>query len=184
MNYLLLVNKKNPVPEGFYPGLSKADGKYCEEKCAKAYLQMKAAAMRHGLKIKLLSGYRSAAYQKILFLREVNKLKSIGLSDEEAYFKANESVALPGFSEHNTGLGLDIVREDDDDVYEEFEKTEEFLWLIKNCADFGFILRYPEGKTEITGYIYEPWHFRYVDEYAVKIKNSGKTLEEYLTYRK
>ena len=84
-------------------------------------------------------------------------------------------------SEHGLGLAADIVSEDHQVLEEEQEGTPEYQWLLANCADYGFILRYPKDKTDITGVIYEPWHFRYVGKYAAyEIMSRGITLEEYL----
>ena len=175
---LVLVNKQVPF---FSKVNTKAfEGVLCREECGRAYTLMKTAALKRGLRLKLISGYRSYEYQRDLFTREVKRLQAEGLSLSAAQEKANESVALPGYSEHHTGLALDIMGEGDDDVGVWFEKTEEFLWLCKNAADFGFILRYPKGKERVTGYTYEPWHYRFVGDEAVKIKASGKVLEEWI----
>jgi D-alanyl-D-alanine carboxypeptidase len=97
------------------------------------------------------------------------------MSHDEAVEAALEIVAIPGTSEHQLGLALDIIAEYDED------STATWVWLKENCARYGFILRYPAGKEEITGYSYEPWHFRYVgEEAAEEIMSRGITLEEYL----
>ena len=95
--------------------------------------------------------------------------------------QTKKSVAVPGTSEHATGLALDITSESNQTLDETQAQTQEQQWLMKNCQNYGFILRYPKDKTDITQYIYEPWHYRYVGEEAAKaIMEKGITLEEYL----
>ncbi|NLZ46781.1 MAG: M15 family metallopeptidase [Clostridiales bacterium] len=184
MDYLILVNKKNPIPKNFCPDLVISDnGKMLEKSTSESFLCMKSAALCNGLKIKLLSGYRSPEYQENLIKNGIIGRISMGMTKEEAEIDTYKNIAPPYCSEHNTGLALDIVTEEDDDVYDEFDKTMEFRWLKENAQRYGFILRYPQNSIEITGYIYEPWHFRYVGkDLARAIEGSDKTLEEYLTY--
>ena len=128
---------------------------------------MQADAKVLNLNIPLVSGYRSYATQEGLYNSYVAK-------DGEAV--ANTYSAKPGFSEHQTGLAFDIGS-----VSRAFEGTAEAKWIEENAHLYGFIVRYPKGKTDITGYIYEPWHVRYLGkEVASKVKQSGLTLEEYL----
>ncbi len=90
-------------------------------------------------------------------------------------------VKRPGYSEHNTGLAVDLGGSGNFKLEQDFENTAAFAWLIENCADYGFILRFPKGKEAITGVIYEPWHYRYVGKEAAKeIMSSNLCLEEYL----
>ena len=106
-----------------------------------------------------------------------------GQGDErsEAYEEASRSVAIPGTSEHQLGLALDILGSGYSSLNEGFADTKAGQWLAENCAKYGFILRYPKGKEDITGIIYEPWHFRYVgNPHALMISDEGLTLEEYL----
>ncbi|MGN1295920.1 MAG: M15 family metallopeptidase [Bacilli bacterium] len=117
---------------------------------------------KQGLRVYLYSGYRSYEKQITIYNEAINK---------------NE-VAYPGCSEHQTGLAVDISTLDDGLSYY-FSKSKEYQWLINNSYKYGFILRYPENKIDITGYVYEPWHYRYVGKDAKKIKNEI-TLEEYL----
>lgn len=184
-DYLILVNKENPLPEGFCPDICQAEnGVFLETEAAKAYIRMKSAAEKDGINLRLLSGYRSISYQQKLLEKGIKERILSGMSPDAAELDAGHNIAPPGSSEHNTGLALDIVRPEDDDVYEEFEETEQFGWLLEKAADFGFILRYPKDAAHITGYVYEPWHYRFVNSFAKEIKNYGKTLEEYLTYYK
>ena len=186
MNYLILVNKTNPVPKDFCPDLVISDnGKILEKNASENFLKMKSNALCNGLKIKLLSGYRSPEYQQKLIDDGIIKRIALGMTKEQALIDVSQNIAPAFCSEHNTGLALDIVTEKDDDVYDEFENTMEFRWLSVNAHEYGFILRYPQDAIEITGYIYEPWHYRYVGkEFAKHIMESGKTLEEYLTFWK
>ena len=104
-----------------------------------------------------------------------------GYSYLDSYDETKKSVAVPGTSEHATGLALDITSESNQTLDETQAQTQEQQWLMKNCQNYGFILRYPKDKTDITQYIYEPWHYRYVGEEAAKaIMEKGITLEEYL----
>ena len=180
-NYLLLVGKGRPVPTGLEPMLVDVFGVELERGAAYMLERMFEKARADGVELKALSGYRTKEYQKEIFDRSVRQRTEQGLSYEQAYEITSKNVAMPGESEHNTGLAVDIVTPQDFDVYEEFENTEQFRWLSANASDYGFILRYPKGKTDITGYVYEPWHYRYVGPYdARRIDNLDVTLEEYL----
>lgn len=183
MDDLILVNKKHPLPKGYCPRLAEAEkGKFLEENAAEAYRKMKISAAAQGINIKLISGHRSENYQRGLIKAQELKFEAAGMDFVRAVRETFRSIAPPRKSEHSTGLAADIVRLQDDDVYESFALTPEYLWLIENAHVFGFILRYPKGGENITGYIFEPWHYRYVGSAAADIRNSGKTLEEYLTY--
>ena len=128
---------------------------------------MQADAKALGLDLSLISGYRSYNTQKELYNKYVKK------DGEEV---ANTYSAKPGHSEHQTGLAFDIGSVD-----RSFANTSEAKWIEENAHLYGFIVRYPNGKTDITGYIYEPWHVRYLGkETAKKVWESGLTLEEYL----
>ena len=119
--------------------------------------------------------------KNLYFDQEKQKWLDKGLSDQEAYDKAKTVVAVPGYSEHNSGLAADIVTPDHQTLDSAFADTDAAKWLFEHAPDYGFILRYPEDKQAITGIIYEPWHYRYVGvENAKTITESGKCLEEYL----
>ncbi len=129
------------------------------------------------------SGYRSVDFQQELFDNKIAEIRAEHpeYTYEEAYIEASTIVAIPGASEHNTGLTVDICAMDFQMLIEEYEETDEAQWLKENCYKYGFILRYPKGKEDITQIIYEPWHFRYVGvEAATEIMMQGITLEEYL----
>lgn len=161
INGILLVNKDYGLPPTFGNG---------DDPTALAMLQqLQRDAQAQGINISnSYSGYRSYQYQTQLYNNYVNQ------HGEEA---ANTFSAKPGFSEHQTGLTFDL--KDFNGQLAEDPITSQ--WIKENCAKYGFILRYPEGKEDITGYIYEPWHLRYIgEEVANQIMNNNTTLEQYL----
>lgn len=181
--YLMLVNNDNPLPLDFVPEtVSLPTEYYCgnltdiDARIAQPFMDMCDAAKNDGVSLRARSPYRSIETQLWLFNNEVTKWKNAGFSEQEAEDKAATVVARPGTSEHASGLAIDINLSD-----ESFEQTEAFAWLQENAADYGFILRYPEDKQDITGIIYESWHYRYVTpEHAKLIKSLGLCLEEYV----
>ena len=121
--------------------------------------------------------------QDRLFTRSVNSYISQGYSKQEAIKKANYARTFSGTSEHNTGLGFDILQQGNFTLSESFENTAQFKWLSEHAEEYGFILRYRKDKTTQTGIMYEPWHFRYVGvEHAKKINELDMCLEEYIAY--
>lgn len=119
--------------------------------------------------------------QITLYNRQVSQWLNRGYSQAEAEAKAATVVARPGTSEHHVGLAADVLGSGYASLEESFENTPAFAWLKAHCAEYGFILRYPKEKEDITGVIYEPWHYRYVGvEAATEIMRRGITLEEYL----
>ena len=181
---LTLVNNNVALPENWQITTKVAEAstqKELAEEAADAYMQMKQAAAVDGVELLLCSGYRTVEYQQNLFDQEKQKWLDQGMSEEEAYDKAKTVVAVPGYSEHNSGLAADIVTPDHQTLDSAFADTDAAKWLFEHTPDYGFILRYPEDKQAITGIIYEPWHYRYVGvENAKIITESGKCLEEYL----
>ena len=159
VNGILIVNKKFAIPQDFKsPDADIASG---------ALKQLQAAALLDGFSIELLSGYRSYNRQKTIYEKKVA---------DRGYDSADRYSARPGHSEHQTGLAFDVGS-----ITYTYGETASGQWLNANCAKYGFIIRYPEGKEEITGYGYEPWHIRYVGlEAATEIMEKGLTLEEYL----
>ena len=134
-----------------------------------------------GYSIVVSSAYRSYAKQSILLQEEIQKNERLGMSPKAAKKDALRTVAPPGFSEHQTGLCVDITAKNFQLLNRAQENTPENKWLQKHCKDYGFVLRYPKGRETITGYSYEPWHFRYVGKKAAKeITRRGITLEEYV----
>ena len=173
---LVVVNKANPIPENYPISLENYNGKKINAAVKDDLDAMIHAAAKDGIKIFIYSGYRTIEEQTRYFNSQTSMYKKQGYGEQDAQAKAAMSVARPRTSEHNTGLAIDFncVRDD-------FYKTKEYAWLIKNAAEYGFILRYAKDKTNKTGVIYEPWHFRYVGkEHAPKIMASGLCLEEYI----
>lgn len=179
--YLRLASAKHPLPEDFSPQVSDINPQYCRDpnfrfdsRAVDSLNAMCAAAAKDGIKLLVISPYRSVQKQSQLFAQEVAKYS--GLSKEEAEAKAAQSVLPPGTSEHNLGLAVDF-----DSLSASYENSANFRWLSRHAADYGFILRYPKNKTQITGVTYEPWHYRYVGvEHARQIKQEGLCLEEYI----
>ena len=156
----LIANKTYSLPKSYGNGLTS--------KMQSAFKTMRAAAKKDGLNIYISSGYRSYSTQKRIYNRYVK---------EDGRKKADTYSARPGHSEHQSGLAADL-----NIIGDEFAGTPEAKWLNANCYKYGFILRYPKGKTDETGYKYEPWHFRYVGvELATKLYNNGDwiTMEDY-----
>lgn len=182
---LTLVNFENPLDESFEPAdMTETDNGYlADSRIADAVKKMIAdARSTEDVRIIALSGYRDYEYQKELFDNKVQRLQQEkGYSVSKAREEAATVVAVPGTSEHQLGLALDLVDARHVKLDESQEKTAAYKWLYEHCAEYGFIVRYPNGKTDITGIIYEPWHFRYVGvEAATYIMEKGITLEEYL----
>lgn len=180
--YLVLVNKDYPMEEEYKPELTEIEPDYSvDSRIAEAAKQMLADAKAAGLRINMCSAYRSVSRQEQLFNESVEERLSWGLEYWEAFENTRQSVAEPGTSEHALGLALDLISDEYTELDKGQEETKEAKWLAANCHKYGFILRYPPAKTDITGIIYEPWHYRYVGvEDATKIMELGITLEEYL----
>lgn len=170
INQILIASKQYPLPANFAPGESKD--------AREAFDELNAAAALDGFKFDAFSTYRSYDRQVELY---------------EAYVKrdgkkaADTYSARPGYSEHQTGLAFDIGEVGNTAAYADnkFAKTAAGKWIAKNAHKFGFIMRYPKGKDDVTGYMYESWHFRYVGKkIATEIYNNDETLEEYLGINK
>lgn len=174
-----LVNLQYRLPEGYEPTLAPAvegSSVQLDRRVAPHYAAMYAAAKADGCILTPYSGYRSYAHQQENFNRRVASFVEQGLSEADAKAKTQTRILPPGCSEHNMGFAMDVVSASAD-----FVETKEFKWLTEHAYAYGFILRYPENKTDITGVMYEPWHWRYVGEKAAKeIFQSGQCLEEYL----
>ncbi|PPA71132.1 D-alanyl-D-alanine carboxypeptidase [Jeotgalibacillus proteolyticus] len=163
---VLVANKQYPLPVDYAPGE--------DQEARAAFEEMKASAETEGFELIAFSTFRSFEYQEELYQRYVN---------DHGQEEADRFSAPPGYSEHQTGLGFDIgeVGKEVNWADDSFSETEAAKWLEENAHQYGFILRYPPGKEEITGYQYEAWHFRYLGkELAQKVHDSGLTLEEYL----
>ena len=181
---LTLVNRENPLVDNYLPKLkSLANGLQFDERAIHHLNAMLSASKEQGLAIVVSSAYRTVEYQRLLFYNHVSRLTASGLNREQAEKEVLRSVAYPGTSEHNLGLAVDLVSSEYQLLDEKQADTPEFKWLIENCAEYGFILRYPEEKEDILGIKYEPWHFRYVGVKAAReIMEKGLTLEEYLNW--
>lgn len=177
---LVLANPWNPLPEDYsFTQKTLTNGLEIDERCYSDLQAMMDACRGAGLKPVICSAYRSYEKQEELFQRKVDKLAARGI--EDARTEAAREVALPGTSEHQTGLALDIVDMSDQNLDESQEDTAVQKWLIEHSWEYGFILRYPNDKSELTGILYEPWHYRYVGkEAAAAIQEQGVCLEEYL----
>lgn len=176
---LTFLNLQYRLPSDYTPKLAPAvagSSVQLDERVAVKYTEMYNAAKADGCTLTPYSGYRTYARQKENFERRVSYYVGQGMTEEQATAKTQTRILPPGASEHNMGVAMDVVSASAD-----FVSTKEFSWLCDHAQDYGFILRYPEDKTEITGVMYEPWHWRYVGEKAAKeMKQSGQCFEEYL----
>ena len=173
-----LVNRENPLSDDFTVELENLDASRKFDKRAIGPLKQMICDMRdQGIKnIWAQSTYRSIEYQKGLYEKSINKYLKQGKSQEEAQKLTDEYINRPGTSEHHLGLAVDF-----NNVDEGFENTKAYAWLLENASDYGFVLRYPKEKEDITGIEYEPWHWRYVgQEHAKKMKEQNLCLEEYV----
>lgn len=180
---LVLVNGKNSMEEGYKPELAEVENNYdVDKRIVQDLQQMLSDGRKEGLDFWICSAYRSMEKQTSLFENKVQRVMAEkGLDYEEAVKEAGTEVAYPGTSEHQIGLAVDIVAKDYQILDEKQAETAEAKWLKENCWRYGFILRYPPDKTEETGIIFEPWHYRYVGiEAAKEIMEQGICLEEYL----
>ena len=178
MDYLSLVNRDNLLDKTYIPSDlvdSKSiyrDSILIVKKVRDMFNLMKMEALKNAYEIDIMSGYRTYDYQYRIY----NKL-----IQEKGFNYAFRHIAPPGASEHQTGLAIDICvyRNGSCFVEQDITEFEEIKWLHKNAHRFGFILRYPEGMEEVTGYNYEPWHFRYVGNMASYIYYNNLTFEDY-----
>lgn len=191
---LILVNASHPLATNFTPTLASVNIAYfCDpgkdnrmDSRAGPYAERLVQDSRAaGASVVLVSAYRSHTYQIENFDRSVSRLMAQGQTASAASAVTAESIAVPGTSEHETGLALDVCSAgwfvSHADLTADFDQTAAFRWLSAHAADYGFILRYPKDKTDVTGITYEPWHYRFVGlENAQKIVKSGLCLEEYL----
>lgn len=178
----LLVNAWNPLDGRYTPSLVTVESGYeMDALAAQALKTMLVDGRAAGYQLKICSAYRSMEKQTSLFEKKVSQYTALGMGRTEAEAEAAKTVARPGTSEHHTGFAVDLVSEGYQILDEKQENTAEQQWLMANCSRYGFILRYPNSKTDITGIIYEPWHYRYVGVDAAKeIMDRGICLEEYL----
>ncbi len=177
---VILVNPWNFVPEDYAVELKKVDGYRIAAQSADALKQMLRDCQKAGCPALLSSAYRTHADQVYLFQRRIDRFIAQGYDEETARIEAAKRVAVPGTSEHELGLAVDIVDENYKTMNSKQEETPAQQWLMAHCWEYGFILRYPNEKTDVTGIIYEPWHYRYVGvELALELRDCGLCLEEY-----
>lgn len=183
---LVLVNKDNYISENYKLNTVNIEGNWkIDSRIKDAVNQMLSDARKEGLDPIICSAYRSSNDQKILFNNKVNQYISYGYGQDIAKEKASYWVAIPGTSEHEIGLALDIVSSKNQILNSSQENTEVQKWLMEHCYEYGFILRYPTDKKDITKINYEPWHYRYVGvKDAMFIKEKGFCLEEYIDFLK
>lgn len=185
---LLLVNAEHPLPSDFDStvSLTAIPSKYLngslnqiDREIYPYVIALLEAARADGVKLYVRSPYRSYATQDTLFKNKVNKVIAAGTPKDQAEAKAAQAVARPGTSEHQTGLAIDF-----NVASSTFDNSPGFKWMKEHAADYGFILRYPKGKTDITGIMYESWHWRFVGINVAKEMNAADlTLEEYLAQK-
>lgn len=179
---LVLVNYDHPLDPKYKPELAEVvPGFSVDNRIAADAKKMLADAKSAGLKMDVISAYRSYDDQKGVFNDTMQNWVNQGDSMFDAYNETKKSVAVPGYSEHALGLAMDIVSQDYTKLDNKEADTKEAKWLAENAYKYGFILRYPADKTKITKIVFEPWHYRYVGKDAAKeITEKKITLEEYL----
>ena len=179
---LTLVNADHPMSSDWkYELVQLKNGQNIDSRAYEDLQQMMDDARAEGLDPYICSSWRSHETQEQLFEEEIASYVKKGYSKSEAKVQAAQWVAVPGTSEHQLGLTVDVVDINNQNLTEEQEKTPTQKWLMANSWRYGFIHRYPNGKSAVTGIIYEPWHYRYVGkDVAQEIFNRGITLEEYL----
>ena len=183
---MVLVNHTSKMPDDYTfdtkeCGSATAVNKTLQTVACDAFLSMQKAAAADGVTVWMQSGYRSVSYQTKLYERKTQYYRDKGYDEATAKEKAAAIVNPPGYSEHNCGLAADLNSPEHTGLDEGFENTAAFRWLCEHAAEYGFILRYPQGAEDATEITYEPWHWRYVGpENAAKINASGLCFEDYL----
>ena len=183
---MVLVNHANKMPDSYTfdtkeCGSSTSVNKTLQTVACDAFLAMQKAAAADGVTVWMQSGYRSVSYQTKLYERKTQYYRDKGYDEATAKEKAAAIVNPPGYSEHNCGLAADLNSPEHTGLDEGFENTAAFRWLCEHAAEYGFILRYPQGAEDATEITYEPWHWRYVGpENAARINASGLCFEDYI----
>lgn len=178
---IMLINKQHPIPEDYEFTLATIKGSMkCDERIIPELQQMMQAAQKDGVTLVIRSPYRDYERQIYLFNRKVKGYIKKKMSYLESYRTTAQAVTIPGASEHQAGLALDITSNSYTTLTQGFADTQAGQWLADHSYEYGFILRYPEGKEDITGISFEPWHFRYVGKTAAKyMYDQDLTLEEF-----
>lgn len=178
---LTLVNPWNEVPEDLDVSLATVDGYLVDRRCQRALSDMLNDCREQGYLPIICSAFRTMEYQEMLYNNKIKRLLAEGVTRADAPSIAAQSVAIPGTSEHQLGLAVDIISETYTNLDRYQEQTAVQQWIMQNCWRYGFILRYPNGTTDITGIIYEPWHYRYVGAVTAReVHESGLVFEKYL----
>lgn len=181
--FAVLNGPGNPLPEGFDPQTDAIDGAgyYLDSRAVEDFFAMQQAAQDAGLQLKIISGFRSTTRQQQLYEQEVQALLGQGLDQAAAEQQAQRVEQKAYESDHNTGLAVDLVPQySQTKNAETIVQTPEYQWLSEHAVEYGFVLRYPEDKQEITGVEFKPWHWRYVGkELASFLTEQNLTLEEY-----
>jgi len=175
---LVLVNAQTPLPAGWEVTPRMVDDELVDLRIYEDYTAMCAAAARDDVWFWVASGYRSVDEQEEVLARAVEDNRKAGMDSKKAREEALRTIAEPGHSEHHTGLAIDL-----NDVSDGFESTKAYAWLQEHSAEYGFVQRYKEGKSHITGIDNESWHYRYVGRsHAKEMERLGLCLEEYVVY--
>ena len=180
---LVLVNDSHPLDVSYVPEsmVELESERFVDARIEEPLRQMLDDGAKAGLSMYVASAYRSSEKQKEVFNATMQDWMANGRTPLEAYDETKKSVAVPGTSEHATGLAVDIIASEYEGLDDRQGETDEQKWLKEHCWEYGFILRYPPEKVDITGIIYEPWHYRYVGKTAAEeIMKKNLTLEEYL----
>lgn len=178
---IILVNKQHPIPDNYDFKLGTITGGLkCDERVVSPLKKMIEAARDEGVALYVCSPYRNSERQTMLFDNKVSRYVKNGMSYMDAYKETSQAVTIPGSSEHQIGLAIDFITDDYTALDEGFGKTTAGKWLYENAWKYGFILRYPRNKENITSIEFEPWHYRYVGEAAAEvIAKNDLCLEEF-----
>ncbi len=178
---LILVNKQHPIPEDYETELGAIhNGLRVDKRIVNDLDRMLSAAVSDGVRLLVISPYRSPEKQHKLFTQKIDRAMRKGESFMTAYRETAQAVTLPGSSEHEIGLAVDLTTKEHITLDAQYAESEGGKWLKEHCSEYGFILRYPEGYEEITGIEFEPWHFRYVGKDAARyITENDLTLEQF-----
>lgn len=179
---LILTNAEYPVPEDYEVGLEAIPGteQSVDKRIYEPLMTMIGDMKAQGLSPIVCSGYRTLDKQEKLFNRKVLSYVKAGHTKEESYNLARQTISIPGSGEHCLGLAVDFYTRRYHKLERAFEDTPESKWLVEHAQDYGFVMRYGENKTDITGIQYEPWHYRYVGVEAAKyMKDNELSLEEF-----
>lgn len=179
--FLMLINKDHPLDEGYTFEQHQLNcGEIINALIYDDLAAMLQACNDAGYEYNIVSGYRSRADQQRILDEDITSYKSLGYSDDESRELALKKVQAPGYSEHETGLSLDITSEGNWVLSEDLTRDKTYIWITNHCHEYGFVLRYPTDKAAITGIDFEPWHFRYVGKDAAMLMyNNDLTLEEF-----